>query len=59
MLIEVVLDLFVGDVNTELLERVHLEVLKTEYVQDADRECLFPAWHRHSRRKAISNNTNK
>lgn len=36
MLIEVELNLLVGDVNAELLERVALEVFKAEDVQDAD-----------------------
>lgn len=40
VLVEVKLDLFVGNVDAELLERVLLEVLKTEYVQDADVQAL-------------------
>lgn len=36
MLVEVKLDLLVGDVDAELLERVLLEVLEAEDVQDAD-----------------------
>ncbi len=40
MLVEVKLDLLIGDVDAELLERVLLEVLKTEDVQDADVQAL-------------------
>ena len=36
MLVEVELDLLVGDVDAQLLERVLLEVLEAEDVQDAD-----------------------
>lgn len=35
MLVEVELDLLVGDVDTQLLERVLLEVLEAEDVQDS------------------------
>lgn len=40
VLVEVKLDLLIGDVDAELLERVLLEVLKTEYVQDANVQAL-------------------
>lgn len=40
VLVEVKLNLLIGDVDAELLERVLLEVLKTEDVQDADVEAL-------------------
>lgn len=40
MLVEVKLDLLVGNVDAELLERVLLEVFKTKYVQDADVKAL-------------------
>lgn len=40
VLVEVKLDLLVGDVDAELLERVFLEVLKAEDVQDADVQAL-------------------
>ena len=48
VLVEVKLDLLVGDVDAELLERVLLEVLETEDVQDADVQALvvFPAGER-------------
>lgn len=36
MLVEVKLDLLVGNVDAELLEGVLLEILKTKDVQDAD-----------------------
>lgn len=36
VLVEVELDLLVGDVDAELLEGVLLEILKTKDVQDAD-----------------------
>lgn len=40
MLVEVKLDLLVGDVDAELLEGVLLEVLEAEDVQDADVQAL-------------------
>lgn len=40
MLVEVKLDLLVGNVDAELLEGVLLEVFKTKYVQDADVKAL-------------------
>lgn len=40
VLVEVKLDLLVGDVDAELLERVLLEVLEAEHVQDADVQAL-------------------
>lgn len=40
VLVEVELDLLVGDVDAELLERVPLEVLEAEDVQDADVQAL-------------------
>lgn len=40
MLVEVELDLLVGDVDAQLLERVPLEVLKAENIQDADVQAL-------------------
>ena len=40
MLVEVKLDLLVGDVDAQLLERVLLEVLKTKDVQNADVQAL-------------------
>lgn len=40
VLIEVELNLFVSDVNAELLEGVALEVLEAEDVQDADVQIL-------------------
>lgn len=40
VLVEVELDLLVGDVDAELLERVLLEVLKTKDVQDANVQAL-------------------
>lgn len=36
MLVEVELDLLVGDVDAQLLERVPLEVLKAKNIQDAN-----------------------
>ena len=41
VLVEVKLDLLVGDVDAELLERVLLKVLKAEDVQYADVQALF------------------
>lgn len=40
MLVEVELDLLVGDVDAQLLERVPLEVLEAENIQDADVQAL-------------------
>lgn len=40
MLVEVELDLLVGNVDAQLLERVPLEVLKAENIQDADVQAL-------------------
>lgn len=40
VLVEVKLDLLIGNVDAELLERVPLEVLKAEDVQDADVQAL-------------------
>lgn len=40
VLVEVELDLFVGDVDAELLKRVPLEVLKAKDVQDANVQAL-------------------
>lgn len=40
VLVEVKLDLLVGNVDAELLKRVLLEVFKTKYVQDADVKAL-------------------
>lgn len=40
VLVKVKLDLLVGNVDAELLERVLLEVLETEDVQDADVQAL-------------------
>lgn len=40
VLVEVELDLLVGDVDAQLLEGVLLEVLETEDVQDADVQAL-------------------
>lgn len=44
VLVEVELDLLVGNVDAELLKRVFLEVLKTEDVQDANVQAFvtFP-----------------
>ncbi len=41
MLVEIVLNLFVGDVNTQLLKGITTEVLKTKNVQDADGVTIF------------------
>lgn len=41
VLVEVKLDLLVGDVDAELLEGVLLEVFKTKNVQDADVEAFL------------------
>lgn len=40
VLVEVELDLLIGDVDAELLERVPLKVLKAEDVQDPDVQTL-------------------
>lgn len=40
MLVEIELDLLVGNVDAQLLERVPLEVLEAENVQDADVQAL-------------------
>ena len=40
MLIKVILDLFVRDVDTKLLKRVLLKILKAEYVKNSDSETL-------------------
>lgn len=40
MLVEVVLDLLVGDVNAELLERVLREILEAEDVEQTDGQGL-------------------
>ena len=42
MLVEVELDLLIGDVDTQLLEGVPLEVLKAKDVQDANVEAVVP-----------------
>jgi len=42
MLVEVELDLLVGDVDAQLLEGVPLEVLKAEDVQDPDVQAGVP-----------------
>lgn len=41
VLVEVELDLLIGQVDAELLKRVLLEVLKAEDIQDADVQALF------------------
>ena len=41
MLVEVVLDLLVRDVYTQLLKRVTLKVLEPKDVQDSDGETLI------------------
>jgi len=40
VLVEVELDLLIGDVDAELLKRVPLKVFKAEDVQDADVQTL-------------------
>ena len=42
VLVEVELDLLVGDVDAQLLEGVPLEVLKAEDVKDPDVEAVVP-----------------
>ena len=43
MLVEVVLDLFIGDVDAQLLKGVALEVLKAKDVQQARHHSLISA----------------
>ena len=40
MLVEVILDLFVCDVYTQLLKRVLLKILEAEYVKNSDSEAF-------------------
>lgn len=40
VLIEIVLKLLIGDVNAQLLETVHVKILKSKYVQNANRATL-------------------
>lgn len=41
MLVEVKLDLFVGNVDAQLLERVLLKVLEAKNIQDANVQALI------------------
>ena len=41
MLVEVVLDLLVGDVDADLLERVDREVLEAEDVEQTDHQAVL------------------
>ena len=41
MLVEVILYLFIGNVDAELLKRVPFKVLETKYVQDSDGEHVI------------------
>lgn len=43
VLIEVVLDLLIGNIDAKLLERILGKILKAENVQKTDRQRLFAA----------------
>ena len=43
VLVEVVLDLLIGNVDTQLFKGVALEVLKAKYVQQACHQVVIPA----------------
>lgn len=43
LLVEVELDLFVGDIYTKLFKRIPFEILKAKYVQDPNSVIIFAA----------------
>jgi len=50
VLVEVILQLLVGIVDTELLEAVGLKVLKAEYIQDTDGQALENRTRTHTQK---------
>lgn len=42
MLIKIILDLFICNVNAQLLEGVSFEIFKAEYIKNADAQLLIP-----------------